>query len=85
MLERIQKRWPAAKVSSAKSKEREKWEPGAERSRHGSVGELKWIDRDTAEVQRGYSNGTDGHHRTHRLVRKAGDWVVEKSSTGAIS
>ena len=85
MLERIQKRWPNAQASSAKPKEHEKWEPGQERSRHISVGELKWIDRDTAEVQGGFSNGMDGHHSTHRLVRKAGVWIVEKSTTGAIS
>jgi hypothetical protein len=44
-----------------------------------SISELKWIDRDTAELRGGFSNGMDGRGSRYRVVRKKGAWVVENA------
>jgi hypothetical protein len=50
-----------------------------------SLSDLKWIDRNTAEVNGGFSNGMDGRHSLYRVVRKQGEWIVEKAEIKAIS
>jgi hypothetical protein len=82
LMARLQKRWPDARPSSAKPAQKAS---DKERLRHISVGELKWIDRDTAEVRAGFSNGMDGQSNRHRLIRMGGKWIVEKSTIEAIS
>ena len=42
-----------------------------------AVDGLKWIDRNTAEVHGGVSNGMDGRLSRYRVVRKRDNWVVE--------
>ena len=41
------------------------------------VDDLKWIDRDTAELMGGQSNGMDGHGSRFRVVRKRGVWTID--------
>jgi hypothetical protein len=50
-----------------------------------SFGEVKWVDRDTAEVEGGFSNGMDGRANRYRLARKNGRWIVEKVERVAVS
>ena len=42
-----------------------------------SLEELKWIDRNTAELRGGFSNGMDGRDRRYRLTRKKAEWTVQ--------
>ena len=48
-------------------------------------GELLWIDDDTAEVTAGFNTGIDGRIDRYRLVRKAGQWTLDKTTNRAIS
>jgi hypothetical protein len=70
MLKRFQKQWPELQPGSKAPKGR------ADRV---SLSELKWIDRSTAELRGGFSNGIDGRGSLYRVVRKKDAWVVESS------
>ena len=51
-----------------------------------SVDNLKWIDRNTVEVEISCnSNGIDGSVHLFRLERQRGKWVVTKDTITAIS
>ena len=49
------------------------------------VEELKWLGRGIAEARGGFSNGMDGVIKRFRLIWTGGRWVVEKTTTEAIS
>jgi hypothetical protein len=52
---------------------------------HMGVRELKWIDRNTAEVRGGFSNGIDGRGSRYQVIKKNGQWVVDKEVVEVIS
>ena len=76
MLDRFVKKFPAIQPSSKAPQGK---------STHVGLSDLKWIDSNTAEVNGGFSNGMDGRHSLYRIVRRQGEWVVEKSEIKAIS
>jgi hypothetical protein len=76
MLDRFVKKFPAIQPGSKAPKGK---------ATHVSLSELKWINSSTAEVKGGFSNGLDGRHSLYRVVRKKGEWVVEKAEVKAIS
>jgi hypothetical protein len=71
---------------------REQWpelQPGSKapegKARRVSVGGLRWIGGDAAEVRGGWSDGTDGAGHLYRVVRRGGAWVVRSRTTEAVS
>ncbi|MBI1832602.1 MAG: hypothetical protein HYR84_14265 [Planctomycetes bacterium] len=72
LMAKLKKTWPELQPWSKKPAEKAK-----ERSTHVAAHDLKWIDRHTAEVQGGFSNGMDGRVNLYRVVNKNGDWVIE--------
>ena len=71
-LKQMQKHWPELQPGSKVPK-----------GKAHSVGlqDLKWIDRNTAEVEGGFSNGIDGHYKLYRVVRKDAAWTIESAKT----
>ena len=76
LLDQLHKTWPKLDVGSKV--------PQGKADRI-NLSKLKWIDRDTVELQRGRSNGMDGHIQRLRLIRKDGIWTVASTTTEAIS
>src|SRR5712692_1709994 len=61
LLDRLLKQWPELQAGSKRPKGK---------ATSVSLEELKWIDRNTAEVRGGFSNGIDGHHKRYRVIRR---------------
>lgn len=77
MLDQFVKKFPAPKAGSKV--------PAQGMATRVSLDGLEWINANTAEVSGGFSNGMDGRHSLYRVVRKQGEWVVEKAEVKAIS
>jgi hypothetical protein len=52
---------------------------------HVGVRELKWIDRNTAELRGGFSNGMDGRGSHYHVIKKNGQWVVDRAVVSEVS
>ena len=76
LLARLRKTWPQLMPTS---------EMPAGKRHLVHISELRWIDDDTAEVNAGFNTGTDGRIDEYRLVRKAGQWTLDKTTNRAIS
>jgi hypothetical protein len=76
LLDRLRQRWPTLQAGPKATKPR---------ARRVALDGLAWIDRDTVEVRGGLSDGVDGRANLYRVVRKNGQWVVEKVELEAIS
>src|SRR5437016_2810734 len=76
MLDRLRQQWPALRPASEIPR-------GKQRLVH--VGELKWLGRSAAEVRYSSSNGMDGVIKRLRVVWSGGQWIVEKTTTEAMS
>jgi hypothetical protein len=70
LLQRFQKQWPELRPGSKAVRGK---------ATSVSVGELKWLDDNTAELRGGFSDGRNGRGSRYRVVRKDGAWVVEKA------
>jgi len=75
-LDRLRERWPKLRAGSESLRGRE---------HRVSLGELRWVGRNRAEVRGGFSNGMDGRSSLYHVVRKNGQWVVENVEVKAIS
>jgi hypothetical protein len=77
---RLRKDWPNLAPASEEPKEK---------GLRFHVEGLKWIDRDTAEVEAGYWFPTkfagEGYFGVHRVVREGGRWVVQKVTDETMS
>jgi hypothetical protein len=76
LLKRLQKQWPELQPGSKAPKGK---------ANCVSVENLKWINRDAAELHGGGSDGIDGRVSLFRVVRKNGAWVVESVKLEAMS
>ena len=76
LLKQFQKQWPEL-------------QPGSKKDRGQGIGVsvdgLKWIDRNTADLRGGFSNGKDGRGSRYRVVRKNGAWLVESAKVEVLS
>jgi hypothetical protein len=68
LFKRFQKQWPELQPGSKAPKGK---------ANRVALDEVKWIDRNTAEVIGGMSNGMDGHGNRYRLIRKNGAWTID--------
>jgi hypothetical protein len=76
LLGRLRERWPELQPGSKAPQGK---------ARRVSVGGLRWIGGDAAEVRGGWSDGTDGAGHLYRVVRRGGAWVVQSRTTDAVS
>ena len=76
LLKQLHKTWPELRPGS-------KVPQG--KANRVNLDELKWIDRNSAEVLGGFSNGMDGHGKRYRLTRKNGVWSIESVKTEFLS
>ncbi|MBM3997802.1 MAG: hypothetical protein FJ303_27210 [Planctomycetes bacterium] len=72
LLAKLKKTWPALQPWSKRPEPK-----GKDRVVHIGVHDLKWIDRNTAEVRGGFSNGIDGRISGYRIIQRNGAWVIE--------
>ena len=68
LLKQLNKHWPELQAASKA--------PAVGKKNGVSVSDLNWLDRDTAQVRGGFSNGMDGHGARYRVVRKNGVWSI---------
>jgi hypothetical protein len=74
---------PEAELLKKLQKQFRELQPGSKAPQHQgnrvSVSELKWINRNTAELRGGFSNGKDGRGSEYRVGRQNNEWVVISS------
>ena len=77
MMKRFNKLWPDLQAGSKVPKEG--------KAMRISIGELEWIDSNTAEVRGGFSNGMDGRGSKYRVIRSKDGWTIDKVTVEFLS